>query len=373
MAPRAARPSPTTPRDAAPHPDSRRGRGAITNRSGRFEKESRVLGDNAFDYHQPEDEPDPLRTTVAIDTTRTIIARNDSPDIPFDQSINPYRGCEHGCIYCFARPTHAYLGLSPGLDFESRLFAKPNAATLVAQELRAPGYRCRLIALGTNTDPYQPIEKRMRITREILQVLLAFRHPVGIVTKSALITRDIDVLAALAELRLVRVAISVTTLDAALARRMEPRAATPLRRLGAIRALAAAGVPVGVMVAPVIPSLNDHEIERILAAASEAGARGAAYVLLRLPHEIKDLFQEWLQEQVPDRAQRVLRHIREARGGRLNDPTFGRRMRGQGPYADLIAQRFRQASANLGFGSLAQPRHDLFLPPPASGDQLPLL
>jgi DNA repair photolyase len=372
MAPRATTTSTTTPGVAAPHPDSRRGRGAITNRSGRFEPTTRVERDDAFDYAHAAEEPPPLRTSVTIDTTRTIIARNDSPDIPFDQSINPYRGCEHGCIYCFARPTHAFLGLSPGLDFESRLFAKPGAASLLARELWAPGYRCRQIALGTNTDPYQPLERRMSITREVLQVLVAFNHPVGIVTKSALVTRDIDVLSRLAEKRLVHVMLSVTTLDHRLARSMEPRASTPGRRLDAIERLAAAGVPVGVMVAPVIPALNDHEIEDILAAARAAGAGAAAYVLLRLPNEINDLFQEWLREQAPDRAQRILRHIREARGGRLNDPEFGSRMRGAGPYADLIARRFRLATARLGFGTLAKPRTDLFAPPAAAGDQLGL-
>ena len=373
MAPRATTTSITTPGVAAPHPDSRRGRGAITNRTGRFESTVRVERDAGFDYaHLTEDPPPALRTSVTIDSTRTIIAHNESPDIPFDQSINPYRGCEHGCIYCFARPTHAFLGLSPGLDFESRLFAKPDAATLLAKELRAPGYRCRLIALGTNTDPYQPLERQMAITREVLQVLLAFNHPVGIVTKSVLVTRDIDVLARLAEKRLVQVMLSVTTLDHRLARSMEPRASTPGKRIEAIERLAAAGVPVGVMVAPVIPALNDHEIEGILEQARAAGAKAAAYVLLRLPHEIKDLFQEWLREHVPDRADRVLRHIRDARRGRLNDPEFGSRMRGEGPYAVLIARRFRVAATKFGFGTLAKPRDDLFAPPPAAGDQLRL-
>src|SRR5690349_23348349 len=277
----------TTVLDITADPRRLRGRGALSNASGRYERETRVLFDDGWGDSADEGLP-PLKTEVLIDTTRTIIARNKSPDISFQQSINPYRGCEHGCIYCFARPTHAYLGFSPGADFESKLFAKPDAAKLLAKELAAPNYVPKVLAIGTNTDPYQPLEKKMRIMRSILEVLLEFRHPVGIVTKSALITRDLDILKPMAELGLVRVALSVTTLDRRLARVMEPRAATPPRRLETIRAMKAAGVPVGVMFAPVIPALNDEEMERVLEAAVGAGAETAGYVLLRLPLEIKD-------------------------------------------------------------------------------------
>lgn len=353
-------------------PQPRKGRGAIGNPDGRFEPHVRVAIDDG--WAPADDDLPPLRTTVTTDAARTIITRNDSPDIPFEQSVNPYRGCEHGCIYCYARPSHGYLGLSTGLDFETRLFAKPNAASLLAAALRKPGYRVSPIALGTNTDPYQPIERDMRITRSILEVLAAFEHPVSIVTKSALVLRDLDILAPMAKKRLARVFISVTTLDRDLARKMEPRAATPARRIEAIRTLAAAGVPVGVMVAPIIPVLNDREMESILAAAHAAGATSAAYVLLRLPFEIKDLFAQWLETHVPLKAKHVLSLVRDVRGGRLNDPNFGTRMRGDGPYAELIAERFRLACTRLGLGDRYWHFDTTrFRVPPAPGDQLTLL
>ena len=354
------------------HPEARRGRGSISNASSRYDSERREALDDG--WGNLDEAPPPIRTQVTIDSTRTIIARNESPDIPFDRSINPYRGCEHGCIYCFARPTHAYLGLSPGLDFESRLFAKPEAARLLERELRSPKYRCQSIAMGTNTDPYQPIERHYKIMRRVLEVLAAFNHPVSIVTKSALVTRDLDILGPMAAQRLVKVAVSVTTLDRKLARAMEPRAATPERRLDAIRALAEAGVPAAVMMGPVIPGLNDAEIERVIEAAAAAGASEAGYIVLRLPLEIKDLFQEWLAEKVPLRAERVMKLVREMRGGKDYDPKFGLRMIGEGPYAELIGKRFRQACKRHG---LNQRRLDLdtsrFKPPPKAGDQFSLL
>ncbi|MFO0995625.1 MAG: PA0069 family radical SAM protein [Alphaproteobacteria bacterium] len=353
---------------------TKKGRGARSNASGRFEPTTRVVVDDGWE-RSDDDELPPLRTTVTVDSTRTIIARNDSPDIPFDRSINPYRGCEHGCIYCFARPSHAYLGLSPGLDFESRLFAKPDAARLLERELRAPSYRCEVMALGTNTDPYQPIERRLTVTRQILEVLSAFSHPVGIVTKSALVARDIDILAPMAKRKLARVFLSITTLDPVLARRMEPRAATPARRLETIKALADAGIPVGVMAAPMIPALNDRELESILEAAAGAGASAAGYILLRLPLEIKDLFAEWLEGHYPDRAKHVLNLVRGARGGALYDPKFGERMRGKGAYADLLANRFAVATKRLGLDRREDDALDTsqFKPPPMAGDQLSLL
>ncbi len=354
------------------HPEGRRGRGTISNRSGRFEPEQRLRMDDGWGALDAA--PPPLRTSVTLDTTRSIITRNKSPDVAFDRSINPYRGCEHGCVYCFARPSHAFLGLSPGLDFESRLFAKPDAARLLEQELRAPGYRCGVIAIGTNTDPYQPIEREYKIMRQVLEVLAAFEHPVSIVTKSALVLRDIDILAPMAEHGLATVALSVTTLDRKLARAMEPRAATPERRLAAIAGLAAAGIPTSVMTAPMIPGLNDWELERLLDAAAAAGAKEAGYVLLRLPLEIVDLFQEWLREAVPNRARRVMSLIQQTRGGASYDATFGSRMVGSGPIAELIRQRFRLAIRRLG---LNQRRLALdtsrFRPPPRAGDQLALL
>jgi DNA repair photolyase len=323
----------------------RRGRGAQSNATGRFEPLTRVAF--ADDWQSLEDLP-PFATSVTIDSTRKIITRNDSPDIGFDRSINPYRGCEHGCIYCFARPTHAFLGLSAGLDFETKLFAKPDAPQLLERELSASGYVPRTIAIGTNTDPYQPIERRYKIMRGILEVLDRLGHPVGIVTKSALILRDLDLLTRLAERNLVKVALSVTTLDAKLARIMEPRASTPSRRLEALRQLRAAGVPTAVMVAPIIPAINDAEIERILDAAAIAGVGDAGYVLLRLPLELRDLFREWLMENFPDRYRHVFTLIRDMRGGKDYDATWGRRMKGSGPYAWMIGRRFEVACERLG-------------------------
>jgi DNA repair photolyase len=349
--------------------DRRRGRGAGMNPSGRFEPHERVAFDDGWE--RLEDMP-PFRTEVQVERPRSIITRNESPDIPFDRSINPYRGCEHGCIYCFARPTHAYLGMSPGADFESRLFAKPNAAELLAKELSAPGYTPRTIAIGTNTDPYQPIEKKLKIMRSVLEVLRAFRHPVGIVTKSALVTRDIDILGPMAEMGLARVALSVTTLDRKLARAMEPRAATPSKRLEALRSLSEAGIPTAVMFAPIIPALNDGEMETVLAAAKDAGARGAGYVLLRLPLEIKDLFREWLEVNRPDAAKHVMSLIRQMRGGKDYDAEWSTRMRGTGPYAQMLAHRFRSARRRYGLEDHSALRTDLFTRPSKVGDQLKL-
>ena len=323
----------------------RRGRGAQSNATGRFEPVTRVAF--ADDWQSLEDLP-PFATSITIDSTRKIITRNDSPDIGFDRSINPYRGCEHGCVYCFARPTHAFLGLSAGLDFETKLFAKPDAPRLLERELSESGYVPRTIAIGTNTDPYQPIERRYKIMRGILEVLDRLGHPVGIVTKSALILRDLDLLTRLAERNLVKVALSVTTLDAKLARIMEPRASTPSRRLEALRQLRAAGVPTAVMVAPIIPAINDAEIERILDAAAIAGVGDAGYVLLRLPLELRDLFREWLMENFPDRYRHVFTLIRDMRGGKDYDATWGRRMKVSGPYAWMIGRRFEVACERLG-------------------------
>jgi DNA repair photolyase len=316
----------------------RKGRGAISNRSGRYERESRLATDDGW----PGDDAElaPLRTTITADRSRSVIARNTSPDVPFDRSINPYRGCEHGCVYCFARPSHAYLGLSPGLDFETKILAKQDAAELLRAALAKPGYRATTLALGANTDPYQPIERRLGITRSVLEVLAETNHPVGIVTKSDLVLRDLDLLAAMARRRLVRVSLSVTTLDRALARKMEPRASSPQKRLAAMRELARAGVPVSVLVAPVVPAINDGEIEAILAAAAEAGADSASYLLLRLPLEIGPLFEEWLEVHYPERKGRALALIRASRGGKLYDSTWGLRMTGTGAYAKMIGDRF---------------------------------
>jgi DNA repair photolyase len=324
--------------------ERRRGRGAQSNASGRYEPLARIAFDDGW---RSLDELPPFKTTVQTDAARKIITRNDSPDIGFDRSINPYRGCEHGCVYCFARPTHAHLGLSPGLDFESRLFVKPEAAELLEKELSAPGYEPRVIAIGTNTDPYQPIERRYKVMRRILEVLDRAGHPVGIVTKSALVLRDLDILARMAERRLAKVALSVTTLDGELARKMEPRAATPMRRLETLRRLAQVGVPTTAMVAPVIPALNDSEIERILDAVAAAGVKEAGYVLLRLPLEVRDLFREWLIENYPDRYRHVFKLIRDTRGGKDYDSAWGKRMKGSGPYAWMIGRRFEVACEKL--------------------------
>jgi DNA repair photolyase len=335
---------PLYPDDAVPEPQHN-GRGALSNASSRYDDEQKIRTTDGWDI---EDELPPLRTTLTKDATRTVLARNTSPDIPFDRSINPYRGCEHGCIYCFARPTHAYLGLSPGLDFETKILFKPEAAKLLATELAAPKYRCDVVAMGTNTDPYQPVERELKVTRQILRVLSDFNNPVGIVTKGLLITRDIDILADMAKRNLAEVFLSVTTLDKDLARAMEPRASTPRRRLEAIRALSQAGIPTGVMTAPMIPGLNDHEMEALLEAACEAGATRAGYTVLRLPLEIKELFEEWLREHRPDRAERVLSLVRQMRGGALYKAEFGTRMRGEGPIAELLSARFGAAVKRLG-------------------------
>jgi DNA repair photolyase len=356
--------------DAAVDGERRRGRGAVTNPSGRFEPQAKVAFDDGW---QSLEELPPFKTYVTEERARKIISRNESPDIGFDRSINPYRGCEHGCIYCFARPTHAYQGLSPGLDFESRLFVKPDAPELLARELSDPAYRPRTIAMGTNTDPYQPIEKKWQVTRRILEVLRDAGHPVGIVTKSALVTRDIDILSEMAKKNLAKVAVSITTLDHKLARAMEPRAATPQRRLATLRALSNAGIPTAVMVAPIIPAINDAEIERILDAAVAAGAQSAGYVMLRMPFEIKDLFREWLREHFPDKEKHVISLVRDLHGGKDYDSTWGHRQSGSGPYAWSIGRRFELACERLG---LNKKRSKLttahFHPPAANKKQLDL-
>ena len=351
--------------------ERRRGRGAGLNPSGRFEPMQRETFDDGW---QTLEELPPFKTEVQVEKPRTAITRNESPDIPFDRSINSYRGCEHGCIYCFARPTHAYMGLSPGLDFEAKLFAKPDAAKLLERELAKPGYKPRVIAIGTNTDPYQPIEKEWRIMRQILEVLSRANHPVAIVTKSALVMRDIDILKDMAARNLVRVGLSVTTLDRKLARTMEPRAATPPRRLEAIQALSEAGIRTSIMVAPIIPALTDHEIERILDAGKAAGALEASYVILRLPLEVSPLFRDWLLQHYPDRYRHVMSLIRSMRGGKDYDAQFGKRMKGAGPYAWQISRRFEMATRRLDLTrrNIAL-RDDLFVPPDGSGVQLSLL
>jgi DNA repair photolyase len=332
----------TDPNREAPQ----RGRGATFNPGNRYRHDARETYDDG--WTEADVEAPALKTTVTIQRARTILAHNDSPDVPFAQSINPYQGCEHGCIYCFARPTHAYLDLSPGLDFESRLFAKPDAPALLRKALARPGYRCDPIALGTNTDPYQPIEREWKVTRSILEVLAAHEHPFTIVTKSALVERDIDLIAPMAAKRMARVYLSITTLDRELARRMEPRAAAPPRRLQAIKTLHEAGIPVGVMVAPIIPQLNDRDLEAILEAAAASGARGAGWVMLRLPLEVAPLFRAWLEAHYPLRAAHVMSLVRQMRGGRDYDSTFGTRMRGSGEFADLIARRFDVACKRFG-------------------------
>jgi DNA repair photolyase len=350
--------------------ERRRGRGAVTNPAARYEPVRTEAFDDGW---TPDDEPPPIQTQVTIEKPRTIITRNDSPDISFDRSINAYRGCEHGCVYCFARPTHAYQGLSPGLDFETKLFAKPNAAELLEKELSATGYEAKTMAIGTNTDPYQPIEKRFRITRSVLEVLARTNHPVGIVTKSGLVTRDIDILAPMAERGLAKVAISVTTLDPKLARTMEPRAATPKKRLETIRQLVHAGIPVSVLVAPIIPAVNDPEIEDILQAVEAAGAREAGYVLLRLPHELKEIVRDWLSENYPDKVKHVFSLVQDTRDGKAYDSSWGKRMTGAGPYAWLIGRRFEAACARLGLNKRRDRlRTDLFVPPAKKTGQLSL-
>ncbi|MDG4900340.1 MAG: PA0069 family radical SAM protein [Mesorhizobium sp.] len=352
-------------------PDRNRGRSAGINPSGRFEPVSRHVFDDG--WNSLEELP-PFKTEVQVEKPRTIITRNESPDISFDRSINPYRGCEHGCVYCFARPTHSFMGLSPGLDFESKLFAKPDAARMLDRELSKPGYQPRTIAIGTNTDPYQPIEKQYRIMREILEVLEARGHPVGIVTKSALVTRDIDILSRMAERGLAKVALSVTTLDRMLARTMEPRASTPTKRLEAIRQLSDAGVPASVMVAPIIPGLTDPEMERILDSARAAGAREAGYVVLRLPLEVAPIFKDWLLRHYPDRYRHVMSLIRSMRDGKDYDSEWGKRMKGAGPYAWQIGRRFEIAAKRLGLNAeRRQLRTDQFVAGSGVGEQLMLL
>ncbi|MDE2334124.1 MAG: PA0069 family radical SAM protein [Rhodospirillales bacterium] len=326
----------------------RRGRGAVDNPANRFERHSVAAFDDGWETLGGFAELPPLATTLTRDATRSAISWNQSPDIGFDRAVNPYRGCEHGCVYCYARPTHAYLGYSPGLDFETRLIFKPEIAALLERELRKPGYVPRTLALGSNTDPYQPVERTLGLTRAVLEVLERYGHPVSIVTKSAGVLRDLDILRKLAARNLVRVHLSVTTLDGALARAMEPRAATPARRLAAVAALAGAGVPVAVLAAPMIPGLNDAELESILEAAARAGAREAGYILLRLPHELGAMFEAWLLEHRPDRAAKVLSLIRQTRAGGLNDARFGHRFTGVGVYADLLARRFQRAARQWG-------------------------
>jgi len=349
----------------------RRGRGSVSNHSGRFETQKRNEADDGW---ESLGRLEPFVTSVQEERAKSIISNNTSPDIGFDQSINPYRGCEHGCVYCYARPTHAFLGLSAGLDFETRLFAKVNAPELLEKELAKPGYGVKTIALGTNTDPYQPIERRYRIMRRLLEILERANHPVGIVTKSALVLRDKDILSAMAKRGLVKVALSVTTLDRKLARAMEPRASTPEKRLEALEELSSAGIPTAVMVAPIIPALNDPEIETILTRAHAAGACEAGYVMLRLPLEIADLLQEWLLEHEPDRAKRVMSLMRSMRGGKDYDSGWGERMRGQGPYAWQIGRRFELATKRLGLNAKNfDLRVDLFEPPVLPGQQMSLL
>jgi DNA repair photolyase len=349
-----------------------KGRAALSNPAGRFERREHEAVDDGW-YAEPP--PDALATSVEPDRARRVISRNASPDIPFEQSINPYRGCEHGCIYCYARPSHAYMGLSAGIDFETRLFYKENAAEVLERELARPGYVCKPITIGANTDPYQPIEKTLRVTRSILEVLARARHPVSVITKSALIVRDLDLLAELARDGLVSVAVSITTLNAQTKRSLEPRAPSGQTRLRAVRELNAAGVPTGVMVAPVIPAVTDHELEDILAAAAAAGARSAGCVPVRLPYEVKDLFRDWLAEHLPDRAAHVMSLIQSMRGGRDNDPRFGSRMRGEGPVAELLRRRFELACRRHGLNAVRREipgNTRLFRPPLRQGSQFRL-
>ena len=347
-----------------------KGRAAQSNRPGRFERFDR---DRIDDGWSQEDTKPTLRTDVSIERPRKVITRNTSPDLSFDRSINPYRGCEHGCIYCFARPTHAYLGLSPGLDFETRLIARPEASDILAKELRAKSYKPRLIAIGTNTDPYQPIEKEHQIMRRILKVLNDFNHPVGIVTKGTLIERDIDIIEEMATRALVRVGISVTTLDASVSRKMEPRVPSPKRRLQTIQRLSDAGVQVRLMASPVVPGLTDHELEALLEAGAEAGAIAASWILLRLPREVAPLFKEWVEAEFPNHANKILGKVRESHGGKDYDAEWGKRLRGEGHYAQLISHRFKLACRRLGLQNDLPPlRTDLFQVPSQAGDQLSL-
>ena len=346
------------------------GRAAGSNDAGRFERHARVAEDDGWAH---EDELPVLRTQTSIEVPRKVITYNRSPDLPFDRSINPYRGCEHGCVYCFARPSHAYLGLSPGLDFETQLIARPEAPLVLARELRAKRYEVAPIAIGTNTDPYQPIEKTHGIMRECLEVLSEFNHPVAIVTKGSLIERDIDILSDMAKRGLAAVGISVTTLDARLSRLMEPRAPAPQRRLQVIRKLSEAAVPVRIMASPMVPALTDPELEAILAAGRDAGARHASWIMLRLPREVSPLVQEWLATHYPDRAERIMARLRDMHGGKEYDAGWHKRMRGEGPYAEMVAQRFDLAVKRLGLTRAGVPLHcDLFRPPSKKGDQLSL-
>ena len=352
-----------------------KGRGALSNRDGRFARyEHEPDVDALAAAAAADDDPEPTRlaTHLHVDTARTIIARNQSPDIGFDRSINPYKGCEHGCIYCYARQTHSYLDLSPGRDFETEIFYKPNAVELLRAELARPGYKVSPIAFGTNTDPYQPVERQLEVTRGLFELLLEVKHPITVVTKGALILRDLDLLRAFAEQELVAVHVSVTTLDDELKRRMEPRTAGPKQRLAMIRELSAAGVPTGVMAAPMIPALNDHELEGILEAAAANGAGNAGYVLLRLPHEVAPLFVEWLHEHYPDRAEHVLSLLKQLRGGQLYDSTWGSRQRGFGPFAALLKARFQKARRRYGLERETVLRCDKFVPPRPVGPQFEL-
>ena len=351
--------------------ETQRQRGALSQMQGRFETVERAAFDDGW---AREDEPlEPLQTTVTVERARSIISKNDSPDIPFDQSINPYRGCEAGCAYCYARPSHSYLELSPGLDFETKIFAKTNAAELLKEELAKPGYKVSPIAFGTNTDCYQPAERKYRITRQIMEILSECNHPLTIVTKFALVERDLDLLAPMARKNLVKVFVSIGTLDRTLARKLEPRAASPQRRLDTLRALSTASVPCGVMVAALIPALNDKTLEHVLEEAAKAGAQEAAYVILRLPNELKDIFKEWLAAHYPERADHVISIVRQMRGGKENDPRFGERMRGTGNFAELISKRFAIACKRFGLnghgGGRRVPELDCtrFVPPSPAG------
>jgi DNA repair photolyase len=348
----------------------KKGRGALSNQTGRFESSTKEDFDDGWENDDKYREKIP--TQLFVDTAKSVITYNQSPDVPFDRSINPYRGCEHGCAYCFARPSHAYLGLSPGLDFETKLFYKPNAPELLKSELSAKNYRPAPIALGINTDAYQPVERQLKLTRRILEILHQTCHPVSIVTKSSLIERDLDLLTLMAKQNLVHISLSITTLNSELARRMEPRAAAPKRRLQTLETLVNAGVPVSVLVAPLIPFLNDCEMEAILQQVKKLGAQDAGYVLLRLPHELKEMFAEWLRTHEPLKADRILNRIYDSRGGKAYDSTFGNRMRGTGKYADLLAQRFRLTMKKLTFPGSPSLNSDLFKPIPYLTGQLDL-